>query len=122
MIRPVGFPLVRPQLLIQFESASDGESELGAKFHALSRLSARERELALLVCAGHGNARIATELGKSLHTVKAQLGSIFAKLRIRSRGQLAARLTRAAVWLLSLLSSDIVCGFLDADDLIPSLI
>ncbi len=123
MIRPTGFPLVGPQLLIQFESgaASPGGQALKGKFEALSGVSARERELALLVCEGHGNARIAQELGKSLHTVKAQLGSIFAKLGVKSRGQLVARLTRASMFLLSFFSSEDVRDFFGAEDLIAYL-
>lgn len=128
MIRPMAFPLVRPQLLIQFESAaapdtaSNGSQRLKGNFDVLSRLSPRERELALLVSEGHGNERIARELGKSLHTVKAQLGSIFAKLQVKSRSQLAARVTRVGMCLLSILSNEIVWGLFGAEDLVPSLI
>ncbi len=101
MIRPKGFPLSRPLLLIRFEpgAAANGEPVGNGKFDALSRLSPRERELALLICEGHGNERIARELGKSLHTIKAQLGSIFAKLQVKSRSQLAARLNRGLLCL-----------------------
>ena len=103
MIRPKGFPLSRPQLLIRFDLgarvAANDEPLRDGNFEVLSRLTARERELALLIREGHGNERIARELGKSLHTIKAQLGSIYAKLKVRSRSQLAARLNRGLLCL-----------------------
>ncbi len=99
MIRLGFFPLVPPLLLIQFEPGVAAEVESGPwnqKFAVLSRLSARERELALLVCRGHTNERIARELGKSVHTIKTQLNSIFDKLQVKRRSQLIALLFRSA--------------------------
>jgi DNA-binding NarL/FixJ family response regulator len=56
---------------------------------AAAGLTAREREIALLICRGRGNREIAEELFTSIHTVKHQVTSIFQKLGVRNRIQLA---------------------------------
>ncbi|MFI1888672.1 LuxR C-terminal-related transcriptional regulator [Streptomyces jumonjinensis] len=58
---------------------------------ALSRLTAQERAVARLVAAGASNQRAASELFISVKTVQYHLTRIYAKLGIRSRGELAAR-------------------------------
>jgi DNA-binding CsgD family transcriptional regulator len=58
------------------------------KFSRLSRLSAREREVASLVCRGESNKEVAARLGKSVLTVKTQLQSIYGKLGRAGRGRL----------------------------------
>jgi DNA-binding CsgD family transcriptional regulator len=57
-----------------------------------ARLSVREREVASLVCAGQSNKEVASDLGKSVLTVKAQLRTVYRKLGIAGRGRLIARL------------------------------
>lgn len=52
-------------------------------------LSEAERRVAALIAAGHTNKSAAKTLGVSVNTVGTQLRSIFAKLGIRSRVQLA---------------------------------
>jgi DNA-binding NarL/FixJ family response regulator len=59
---------------------------------AIARLSAREKEVALLVASGRGNKESAARLGISPATVKAHLTRIFEKLELRSRAELAAAL------------------------------
>jgi len=59
-------------------------------------LTAREQELAALIARGFTNARIAESLGVSERTVRNRLTTIFQKLRVRSRLQLAVRLRVAA--------------------------
>ncbi len=61
----------------------------------LQQLSAREREVALQVGSGASNKEIATSLGITERTVKAHMGSIFEKLEIRDRLQLALLLSQA---------------------------
>lgn len=54
-------------------------------------LTERESEVARLVCAGHSNTDVGRLLGISLRTVENHLRSIYAKARVSSRTQLAAR-------------------------------
>jgi DNA-binding NarL/FixJ family response regulator len=56
----------------------------------LSRLSAREREVMLLVVGGLRNKEIASQLNMSENTVKVHMQAIFRKLAIRNRTTLAA--------------------------------
>jgi DNA-binding NarL/FixJ family response regulator len=68
-----------------------GQSEkmdLAAEAHA--SLTAREREIALLVACGLRNKAIARELHCSEGTVKVHLHNIFQKLSIKSRWVLIA--------------------------------
>lgn len=62
-----------------------------ARGPVLSSLTAREREVAAQAAVGRRNAEIAATLFLSTKTVERHLSSIFAKLRVRSRGELAAR-------------------------------
>ena len=52
-------------------------------------LTAREREIAGLIAAGRTNREVAEQLVLSTRTVEAHLRSIFAKLGVRSRVELA---------------------------------
>jgi DNA-binding NarL/FixJ family response regulator len=56
-------------------------------------LTASERRVAELVASGLSNKEVAARLFVSVYTVEAHLSSVYAKLGIRSRTQLAARLT-----------------------------
>lgn len=58
-------------------------------------LSARQMEVARLVANGETNRAIASRLHISEHTVEHHLSAIFARLEIRSRSALAARIGRA---------------------------
>jgi DNA-binding CsgD family transcriptional regulator len=55
-------------------------------------LSLRERDVVGLVLRGESNRSAARALGISEHTIKEHLKSVFAKLQVLSRGELAARL------------------------------
>jgi DNA-binding NarL/FixJ family response regulator len=59
---------------------------------AISCLTEAERAVAVDVVSGSTNSDIARRRGVSDHTVINQVQSIFEKLRVHSRGQLAARL------------------------------
>jgi DNA-binding NarL/FixJ family response regulator len=67
--------------------AEPGDAEGGV----LTRLSPREQEVARAVAAGHSNKEIARLLGITERTVKAHLGTVFEKLGVRDRLQLALR-------------------------------
>ena len=56
-------------------------------------LTAREREIALQIGGGSSNKTIAQRLGITERTVKAHLGSAFAKLGVHDRLQLALLVT-----------------------------
>ncbi|MFG2025107.1 LuxR C-terminal-related transcriptional regulator [Streptomyces sp. NPDC048825] len=55
-------------------------------------LTSRERDICREVIAGHSTADIAGRLFISAHTVQDHLKSMFAKVGVRSRGELVARL------------------------------
>jgi DNA-binding CsgD family transcriptional regulator len=55
-------------------------------------LSSRERDVCREVLAGHPTTAIADRLFISAHTVQDHLKSVFAKVGVRSRGELVARL------------------------------
>jgi DNA-binding NarL/FixJ family response regulator len=57
-----------------------------------SQLSAAEREVTRGMLEGRSNSAIAAKRGTSMRTVANQIASIFQKLRISSRAELAARL------------------------------
>ncbi|MDD2664874.1 MAG: response regulator transcription factor [Dechloromonas sp.] len=57
----------------------------------LAGLSSREREIALCVARGESNKEIARELNLAERTIKLHLTSIFEKLQVRDRLQLALR-------------------------------
>jgi len=57
-------------------------------------LSGAEREVALLLLAGDGYAQIAARRRTALRTVANQVASIFRKVGVRSRLELAVRLAR----------------------------
>lgn len=61
----------------------------------LAMLTIAERRVAKLAVEGLRNREIAATLGKSLTTVKSQLATIFGKLQVGSRTQLAALLRPA---------------------------
>lgn len=59
----------------------------------LEELTPAEREVARLVLAGHGNAAIAEVRGSALRTVANQLASIYRKLGVSGRSELAVKLS-----------------------------
>jgi DNA-binding CsgD family transcriptional regulator len=78
------------QIAVTIEPAT-GDHLLGLLLAAYG-LTAREREICREVIAGHSTADIAARLFISANTVQDHLKSIFAKVGVRSRGELVARL------------------------------
>jgi DNA-binding NarL/FixJ family response regulator len=68
------------------------ESEAEPSFPPL--LSPSERLIATLILRGATNAEIASLRGKSTRTIANQVASMFRKLQVASRGELAARFGR----------------------------
>ncbi|WP_295643707.1 response regulator transcription factor [uncultured Corynebacterium sp.] len=85
-------------------AASDGGDEPAAKSGAgsgelsaarrLDVLSPREKELALLIAQGMGNAEIAEKLYISIPTVKTHVARILEKLQVSNRVQIAIAVLR----------------------------
>jgi DNA-binding NarL/FixJ family response regulator len=80
-LRRLGHRVVRPA-----RAGDDGP--LGA-------LTAREREIAMLVADGRTNREVAEQLVLSAKTIEAHLRNIYAKLGVRSRVELAREAERA---------------------------
>ena len=71
-------------------------SPMAGKHHdhpVLETLSEREREVALCVARGEHNKEIARQLNLAERTIKAHLTSVFEKLGVRDRLQLALLLS-----------------------------
>lgn len=85
-----GDPMLSPGVtrrLIDLVTADTGAQERARA--ALETLTEREREVALAVTRGGSNADIAAELHMSVATVKSHVSSIFAKLGMGNRTQIA---------------------------------
>ena len=75
------------------EQARSGLSRVGAGQRSPDdALTPSERRAADLAARGHSNREIARTLHVTVHTVEAHLGHVYAKLGVRSRTQLVARL------------------------------
>jgi DNA-binding CsgD family transcriptional regulator len=76
-------------------AASEARAPLKGDPGPAALLSLREREIAVLVARGESNRAIAQSLGIAPKTVEQHLSTVFAKLRVSSRTQLAAALSGA---------------------------
>lgn len=77
------------QKLIEATLRASSAAAPNASHAALHALSAREREIALLIGDGASNKDIASALAITERTVKAHLSTVFDKLGVRDRLQLA---------------------------------
>jgi len=80
----------RSEVVVTIEPAS-GQHLVGMLLAAYG-LTTREREICLEVISGHTTAEIAGRLSISPHTVQDHLKAAFAKVGVRSRGELVATL------------------------------
>jgi len=95
-----GAAIGKPSFLLQFVRPSKAKAPpvAGEKNLALlAQLTPEERAVADLVCEGKSNDDIATQLGKSIWTVKRQIYSIFRKLHLTSRTQLVMLLLTPSI-------------------------
>jgi DNA-binding NarL/FixJ family response regulator len=100
LIPPSGADIGKPSFLLQFERSSKAKAPpaVGEKNLALLvQLTPEERAVACLVCEGKSNDDIATQLAKSVWTVKRQMYSIFRKLHVTSRTQLVMLLLTPSI-------------------------
>ncbi|GGX90324.1 hypothetical protein GCM10007160_17220 [Litchfieldella qijiaojingensis] len=85
-----------PELLSQVVGSTfkalSGENAL--REDALAVLTQREKAVALAVASGKSNKEVARELDITDRTVKAHLGAVFRKLKVRDRMQLILLLTQ----------------------------
>ena len=86
----------RPWFEISFSTETGAHPMAAPDPSAMSMLTTAERGVAGLAREGLGNQEIAAQLFRSPHTVRAQLRSIYAKLRVRTRAELVARLSASA--------------------------
>jgi DNA-binding CsgD family transcriptional regulator len=91
LLHPREKQAIKPHCLVEFSRVLDRP---GYKPTASFSLSPAERRVAELVAQGKSNQDVAAELHLSIHTVRAHLREIFAKLGIRRRSGLSALLIR----------------------------
>ncbi|MEW6695336.1 MAG: response regulator transcription factor [Pseudomonadota bacterium] len=89
-------PELMQRLLAATRQAFEQVSAAPQSVADLALLSEREAQVARAVAAGKSNREVADQLCISERTVKAHLGSVFDKLGVRDRLQLALRLSGGA--------------------------
>ena len=90
--QPILSPSVTAQLIRKVTTGPSGDvtaERTRAAAARLSRLSDRERDVAVAVGQGKSNAQIAGELFMSVATVKAHVSHIFVKMQFANRVQVA---------------------------------
>jgi DNA-binding NarL/FixJ family response regulator len=96
--RELGWPLHEARAL-EIAVNRDGVFGVAAVatpvLHSIEGLSTREREVAALVASGNANNRIAARLALSERTVEKHLTSIYGKLGLHNRAELAAFVAEA---------------------------
>lgn len=85
---PVLSPSVTNQLIAAVTKPSDDSRQRTARA-LLSRLTDRERDVAIAASEGLTNSEIAHSLHMGIATVKTHIGSVFAKLEVTNRVQVA---------------------------------
>jgi DNA-binding NarL/FixJ family response regulator len=82
-------PAVTRRLISMVAGDSDAGARTGHARERLATLSPRERDIALAVALGHGNAEIAATLHLSVATVKGHVSRLLDKLEVDNRVQIA---------------------------------
>ncbi|WP_203737701.1 helix-turn-helix transcriptional regulator, partial [Actinoplanes italicus] len=90
----VGAVLARQRLEVLVGTRGATASAGSRSASCLPELSPAERRVAMEVAVGKTNIEVAETLYISRHTVDAHLRTIFAKLGVRRRSELSARVTR----------------------------
>jgi len=85
---PMLSPSVTSQLIAAVTKPQDDDRRRAARA-AMARLTDREREVAIAVSQGRTNSEIAQDLFMGVATVKTHVGSLFAKLDVTNRVQVA---------------------------------
>ncbi|WP_426593634.1 response regulator [Cellulomonas sp. McL0617] len=85
---PMLSPSVTSQLIAAVTKPQDDDRRRAARA-ALARLTDREREVAVAVSEGSTNSEIARDLFMGVATVKTHIGSLFTKLGVTNRVQVA---------------------------------
>lgn len=75
---------------------ADTEPAVGAATESESKLTARERDVAVQLAAGASRAEVSRQLGISPHTVTEFTRRIYRKLKVNNRARLAAKLASEA--------------------------
>jgi DNA-binding NarL/FixJ family response regulator len=78
------------------ERATAELARIPGRARGSGELSETEQRVAELVATGLSNKEVAASLFDTVRTVEANLSKVYAKLGIRSRGELASRLNAAA--------------------------
>ncbi|MBW8486946.1 response regulator transcription factor [Actinomadura parmotrematis] len=85
-----GEPMLSPQITRRLMAHVTDRADAARRARAaLAALTPRERDVAVAVAGGEGNAEIGAALGMGVPTVKAHVSSILAKLELNNRTQLA---------------------------------
>lgn len=82
---------------VSYALRDDDQASLHTGGAGWARLTPRERETALLVAQGMTNREIAATQVVSEKTVETRLSSVFRKLGLRTRSQLATLVTQSSV-------------------------
>ena len=85
--------------MVSLKLTSDATRTVAAYRVGMNLLTPREREIAALVARGKNNRAIAGDLCVSLRTVENHLYSIFSKLAVANRTELALAVYRSATLL-----------------------
>jgi DNA-binding CsgD family transcriptional regulator len=78
---------------VWLEKTRSQQRRIGGRIASDDELTETERQIVELVIAGHRNSEVAAELSLSPNTVAWNLSKVYRKLGVRSRTELASRMT-----------------------------